>query len=320
MASGKMEGPSVPAVRRDPYEVLNVSRDSSDQEIKSAYRKLALKYHPDKNASNPEASELFKEVAFSYNILSDPEKRRQYDIAGFGGLEAEGMDMEIDLSNLGTVNTMFAALFSKLGVPIKTTVSATVLEEALSGTVTVRPLPLGTSVSGKVEKQCAHFFGVTINEQQAQSGIVIRVTSASQSKFKLLYFEQEVNGGYDLALQEDSEKTGKVTSAGMYFLHFQVYRMDSTVNALAMAKDPEAAFFKRLDGLQPCEVSELKPGTHIFAVYGDNFFKTATYTIEALCAKSFEDVTQKLKEIEAQILIKRNDLRQFETEYRKECF
>jgi hypothetical protein len=93
-------------------------------------------------------------------------------------------------------------------------------------------------------------------------------------------------------LQEDSQKTGKVTSAGMYFLHFQVYRMDSTVNAvcmfcfvalvlmplgtkesccvlqLAMAKDPEAAFFKRLEGLQPCEVSTLKPGTHIFAVYG----------------------------------------------------
>lgn len=86
------------------------------------------------------------------------------------------MDMEIDLSNLGTVNTMFAALFrcgfycmtiyflklssstlfltlfgnSKLGVPIKTTISANVLEEALNGTVTVRPLPIGTSVSGKV--------------------------------------------------------------------------------------------------------------------------------------------------------------------------
>ncbi|KAG1347077.1 putative Chaperone protein dnaJ 15 [Cocos nucifera] len=103
----------------------------------------------------------------------------------------------------------------------------------------------------------------------------------------------------------------------MYFLHFQVYRMDSTVNALAMAKDPEAAFFKRLEGLQPCEVSELKPGTHIFAVYGDNFFKPATYTIEAICARSYEDTTQKLKEIEAQILSKRNDLRQFETEYRK---
>ncbi|KAJ4851483.1 Chaperone protein dnaJ 15 [Turnera subulata] len=317
MGSKKGESTSAPIIRRDPYEVLSVSRDSTDQEIKTAYRKLALKYHPDKNASNPEASEHFKEVAYSYSILSDPEKRRQYDSAGFEALDAESMDMEIDLSNLGTVNTVFAALFSKLGVPIKTTISANVLEEALNGTVTVRPLPIGTSVSGKVDKQCAHFFGVTINEQQAQDGIVVRVTSTAQSKFKLLYFEQDANGGYGLALQEDSEKTGKVTSAGMYFLHFQVYRMDSTLNALAIAKDPDAAFFKRLEGLQPCEVSELKAGTHIFAVYGDNFFKTATYTIEALCAQTYEDTTEKLKDIEAQILRKRNELRQFETEYRK---
>ncbi|KAG2709379.1 hypothetical protein I3760_05G235800 [Carya illinoinensis] len=315
--TSKMEGSSAPASRRDPYEVLCVSRDSTDQEIKTAYRRLALKYHPDKNAANPEASELFKEVAYSYSILSDPEKKRQYDSSGFEALDADGMDMEIDLSNLGTVNTMFAALFSKLGVPIKTTISANVLEEALNGTVTVRPLPIGTAVSGKVDKQCAHFFGVTINEQQVEAGIVVRVTSTAQSKFKLLYFEQDANAGYGLALQEDSEKNGKVTSAGMYFLHFQVYRMDSTVNALAMAKDPEAAFFKRLEGLRPCEVSELKAGTHIFAVYGDNFFKTASYTIEALCAKSYEDTTEKLKEIEAQILRKRTELRQFETEYRK---
>ncbi|GAV59983.1 DnaJ domain-containing protein [Cephalotus follicularis] len=316
MGSKKAEGTSTPQ-RRDPYEVLCVSRDSTDQEIKTAYRKLALKYHPDKNASNPEASEHFKEVAYSYSILADPEKRRQYDSAGFEAFEHDSLDMEIDLSNLGTVNTMFAALFSKLGVPIKTTVSANVLEEALNGTVTVRPLPIGTSVSGKVEKQCAHFFGVTINEQQADSGIVVRVTSTAQSKFKLLYFEQDANGGYGLALQEESEKTGKITSAGMYFLHFQVYRLDSTMNALAIAKDPDSGFFKKLEGLQPCEVSELKAGTHIFAIYGDNFFKTATYTIEALCAKSYEDTTEKLKEIEAQILRKRNELRQFETEYRQ---
>ncbi|KAI7739991.1 hypothetical protein M8C21_004406 [Ambrosia artemisiifolia] len=225
--------------------------------------------------------------------------------------------MEIDLSNLGTVNTMFAALFSKLGVPIKTTISANVLEEALNGTITVKSLPLGSSISGKVDKQSAHFFDVTVSEEQAKAGIVVRVTSAAQSKFKLLYFEKDVGGGYNLSLQEDSEKTGKVTSAGMYFLHFQVYRLDSSVNALEMAKDPEAAFFKRLEGLQPCEVMELKAGTHTFAVYGDNFFKTASYTIDALCAATYESSTHKLKDVEQQILRKRTDLRQFESDYRK---
>ncbi|XP_037448291.1 chaperone protein dnaJ 16-like [Triticum dicoccoides] len=304
------------AQRRDPYEVLGVGRNATEQEIKSAFRRMALKYHPDKNADDPVASEKFQEATFSYNILSDPEKRRQYDSSGFEAIEADSHELELDLSSLNTVNTMFAALFSKLGVPIKTTVSATVLEEALNGSVEIAQLHLGKSVCRKVEKQSAHFYSVDITEEEAKLGLVCRVRSTAKSKFKLLYFEPEENGGLSLALQEDSGKTGKVTSAGMFFLGFPVYRFEHN-NSAAAAKDPDSAFFKRLDGFQPCEVNELKEGTHYFAVYGDNFFKSATYTLEVVCVEPFSTEKEKLRSVEAKILAKRSELSKFESEYRE---
>ncbi|KAM1766098.1 hypothetical protein TB1_005053 [Malus domestica] len=136
-------------LRRNPYAVLGLNRNSTDQEIESAHRKMALKYHTDKNANDPKAADIFKEVMFSYNILFDPNKRRRYDTVGFQAVETESHYLELDLSSLGAVNTIFAALFSKLGMLIKTTVSVTVLEEALNGMVTARPLPMGHSITKK---------------------------------------------------------------------------------------------------------------------------------------------------------------------------
>jgi len=76
--------------KRDYYEVLGVSRSATPEELKKAYRKLALKYHPDRNPDDPNAEQRFKEASEAYEVLSNPEKRSLYDRYGHEGLRAQG--------------------------------------------------------------------------------------------------------------------------------------------------------------------------------------------------------------------------------------
>src|ERR1700694_1682033 len=74
--------------KQDYYEVLEVSRTATDQEIKSAYRRLAVRHHPDKNPNDAAAEEKFKEAAEAYAVLSDGEQRRRYDRFGHAGVSS----------------------------------------------------------------------------------------------------------------------------------------------------------------------------------------------------------------------------------------
>lgn len=76
--------------KRDYYEILGISRQADEEEIKKSYRQLALKYHPDRNPGNKEAEEAFKEAAEAYEVLRDPQKRRIYDAYGHEGLRGSG--------------------------------------------------------------------------------------------------------------------------------------------------------------------------------------------------------------------------------------
>ena len=98
--------------KRDYYEVLGVDRNASAEDIKKAYRKLAIKYHPDKNPDNKEAEEKFKEAAEAYSVLSDADKKARYDQFGHAGVEGAGPDFSGGFGNLNDIlNDLFGGAF-----------------------------------------------------------------------------------------------------------------------------------------------------------------------------------------------------------------
>jgi len=102
--------------KKDLYDILGITKTASAEDIKAAYRKLAMKYHPDRNPNNKEAEEKFKEAAYAYEILSDEQKKRQYDQFGHGGVDGHmghgggpgSMNMEDIFESFGDI---FGAMF-----------------------------------------------------------------------------------------------------------------------------------------------------------------------------------------------------------------
>jgi len=308
---------------RDFYKLLGVERTANQGQIKHAYRKLAMKYHPDKNPGDEEAADKFKELSTAYAVLSDPNKKRQYDIHGEEGSVAELGSVNVE--DLGTVGRLFGALVSKAGIPVPTEITQKVLTAAQHlgrGATSVPGFDLphvetliwGQSVSGSVPRQCGHFFRIDADDIDLKQGVIISCKSKSCDKFKIILFD----GQGEVASIAESKKKRQGSEANLFIVPFERYDISETpFSKLLQTLDIDEIhpFFMYFDTYVK-DVKSLLPGTHLFCVYGDNWFQSVKYNLKCVVAISpNEDCVEKIKESEKKLQEKKNHLETFQPEF-----
>ncbi len=154
--------------KRDYYEVLGVEKNATEDEIKKAYRKIAIKYHPDRNPDNAEAEQKFKEAAEAYDVLHDPQKRQQYDQfgfnapgGGFGGFSGGGMNMDDIFSMFGDIFGGHAGFGGGFGGGRQRPQQYRGSDLRLKVKLSLKEIATGTTKKFKVRKDitCSHCHG-----------------------------------------------------------------------------------------------------------------------------------------------------------------
>jgi hypothetical protein len=273
---------------RDFYSILGVEKTANQGQIKQAYRKKAMKYHPDKNPGNEESAEKFKELSTAYSVLSDPNKKRQYDLHGEDGSVAELGSVNVE--ELGTMGRLFGALVTKAGIPLPTEITQKVLTAAQhigSGSTEVpgfdvpkvEHLDWGQTVTGTVDRQSAHFFKITVTEEDLANGVIVSCVSNGSDKFKVVFFDKQGH----VTMVDESQQKKKRSEANLYIVPFEHYNMPETM-PLAMLKkldEDVPPVFMILDTFDK-DVKSLLPGEHLFCVYGDNWFQSVRYSLKCM--------------------------------------
>ncbi|KAI6212854.1 hypothetical protein M3Y94_00078300 [Aphelenchoides besseyi] len=299
----------------DCYSILGIGREATDAEISDVYRRLALKWHPDRNPGDAQALETFKRISIAYSVLSDPNKRRQYDA---DGVEANGVDLNgTEIGDLGEVGRFFGSMFHKVGIPIPSVIGPKVLSQAqslcageASNSVDLEP---GIWLTGSVANQEAHFYRVKMTEELAKRGVVIRCKAPLGSKFKLVLFNKE--GGIRMIRESQKQRTD--VSAEFYFVPFDRVHIEEFVPIRHFNEDKETpSLFHHLDALETEASQVLEPRDHVLCVYGDNYCQSVTYNLIFLpFNENCSELMETLNTLGPELTEKKNQIAAFRDEY-----
>lgn len=228
--------------KRDYYEVLGVAKGASESDLKKAYRKLAIQYHPDKNPGDTEAEEKFKEIAEAYDVLSDPQKRQRYDQfghAGVGGSAAGGggfggfggMSMEDIFSRFGDIfGGHFDGGFGGFGDGGRQRVRGGDLRARVR--LTLEEIDQGVEKKLKVKKQmhCSKCHGEKTTEKDGKStcstcngqGVVMQVQRTMFGHMQTQSVCPTCNGSGEKITKPCSHCHGKGTEQGEEVVSFRI--------------------------------------------------------------------------------------------------
>ena len=234
---------------RDYYEILNVDKSSSKNDIKKAYRKIAMKYHPDKNPDNKEAEDKFKEAAEAYSVLSDDKKKVQYDRYGHAGLNQQGFGGPGGFSGMDAndIFSAFSDIFgggdifgnssrrsSRNGNSLKISISLT-LEEIFKGTnkkIKIKRWEKSSqtptmcskcSGSGEVRHVQRSFLGQIVNVQECSSCEGVGFIGGREKKSATITIKVPagVNDGNYMPMKGEGDHSVKGGAAGNLIVYFQ---------------------------------------------------------------------------------------------------
>ncbi|OQS02426.1 hypothetical protein THRCLA_05200 [Thraustotheca clavata] len=301
------------------YELLEVERTASDAEIKESYRRLALKYHPDRNHGSPEAEEHFKQLGAAYSVLSDIEQRRLYDFSLKAGdpnaEQAARLGLApIDVNEMSGFGRILGALCSKIGIPLPTQINPAVLNAAREAaaihniSVVVKDLPIGLELGGRVEKQEAHFYSFKVDEIPS-TGLIVSCKAVPKSKFKLILFDKD--GGVR-HVQECTARS-KYTSADIFLTSMEFMDINDAYKFLSDQERQLPEVFSNLKTLEIMQNPTLEKGSYLIAVYGDNWFSSLQYTIQVMAIDGTSATNIQLNEQE--MLHLKKEIDSFQNEF-----
>lgn len=231
----------------------------------------------------------------------------------------------VDVDSLGGIGRIFGAVFSRFGhIPFPTQVSQEVLvrakdiceSEALSGSGApddrLMDLVWGWEFEGRVDRQTAAFFRMTVDERQAKNGVVVSCRSSNKGKFKLLVFDHQGN----VVHHEDSRQSilGGITESTLYFTSFDMYHLGQPLpDALKEENIPDV--FGALDDYRPCKLN-IQKGQHLICVYGDNFLGKTFFSLCAVPAlKPTDEEVKTVQSLDAKVMEKKESLKGLKDEF-----